>query len=68
MAGVDSADNFINFVKEGSTIVGGTVSTGSSTQATAVQGSLGSSVGSYPILASSASVYYGDSAYTEEKK
>lgn len=65
MTGIDSADNYINYVREGSTILGGTMSIGSSSQALSVQSSLGNSVGSYSILSSSASVYYGNSAYTE---
>ena len=55
-------------MREGSTVIGGTISTGSQTQATSVQSTLGSSVSGYSILSSSSSVYYGDSVFSEEKK
>ena len=64
MANINKSDNFINYVREGSTVIGGTISTSSQTQASSVQSGLGSSVGGYSILSSSASVYYGDTAYT----
>lgn len=65
---VNSSDNYINFVREGSTVVGGTISTSSQAQASTVQSGLGNSLAGYNILSSSASVYYGDSQYVEPEE
>ena len=60
---VDSNDTYITYVREGSTVIGGSISTTSSSNANAVQSSLGSTLPGFTVLSSSASVYYGDSVY-----
>lgn len=61
--GISLADNFIENLYEGSTIIVGSLSTGSAAQAQSVQTSLGSSITGYTILSSSSSVMYNDQVY-----
>lgn len=60
MVQVSSLDNYVEFIREGSTNVGGTISANSQSGASGIQSSLGNSVPGYTVLSSSASVYYGD--------
>lgn len=70
LTNVNSTDNYIIFVREGSTVIGGSISTSSQAQATSLQSNMGTTVPGYTVLSSSASVYYGDAQYTapEEAK
>jgi len=61
--GVNIKDNFIEKLYEGSTIVVGSLSTGSAAQAQSVQSSLGNTITGYSILSSSSSVMYNDQVY-----
>lgn len=63
MAGVSSENNTIVYIREGSTIIGGSISTSGIAQASAVQASLGSSVPGFTVLSSSAQIYNGNSVY-----
>lgn len=63
MTGVNSSDNYITYVREGSTQFGGTISASDSASASTIQAGLGSSVPGYTVLSSGSSVYYSDTPY-----
>ena len=63
-SGVNSNDTYITSVREGSTIVGGTLSSSSQSNANTIQSSLSSSLTGFTVLSSSATVYYGTDPYT----
>lgn len=69
---VDSNDNYINYIKEGSTIIGGTVSTSGASSASSIASTMSglgsSSIAGFPILSSTSTIYYGDDVYVEKKK
>ena len=65
--GISLEDNFVEKLYEGSTIIVGSLSTGSASQAQSVQSSLGNSLTGFPVLSSSSSVMYGHSIYVPPK-
>lgn len=67
MTGVNSTDNYVDYVREGSTIVGGVISAQNQQAATSIQSGLGSSVSGFTVLSSSSTVNYADSPYTAPK-
>lgn len=56
-------DTYINYVKEGSTIIGGSISTTGTTDATSISTTLNSGITGYSIISSSSTIYYGDYPY-----
>lgn len=69
----DPNDIYITSITEGSTVVSGTISASSASNAQSLQSSMAGLSNSnilteFPILAASTVIYYGDNVYAEKKK
>jgi hypothetical protein len=63
IVGVDPDDHYLSFIKQGSTIVGGTLSATSLSSANSIQSVLDITIPGFTVLSTSSSIYYGNGPY-----